>query len=63
LLEELLSMIERFDFFFALLNLLSELVRTIKVFTDIDILSKLFDFFKFPVQINKFLVEDLFLVL
>jgi len=55
-------MIEWLDFFLALLNFLSELIRSIEVLADVNILSEFLDFFKLSVKVNEFFVEDLLLV-
>ena len=55
-------MIEWLNFFLALLNFLSELIRSIEVLADVNILSEFLDFFKLSVKVNEFFVEDLLLV-
>jgi hypothetical protein len=55
--------VERIDFFFALLYLLPELVRPVEVLTDLEIFGKLLNFLQLPLNLNQLFVEDLLLVL
>lgn len=55
-------MVEGLYLFFAFLYFFSELISSVKIFADIRVLCKLFDFFQLLVNLDKLFVEDFFLI-